>query len=209
MGVAVCGVIHVVGGTQPSEGIAGCGAAHVLAVHAVGSTSPPVGPWVAVCGAAGEFITVVDDLTGQPDGCRWGPVNFDLVDRPCTGPIFNQQCGSYLGSITILYFPATNDLVPRPNTEKYLDTLGIGNVNYIGGLKIIAYGSKLSAAFSPTLFNNLRFVAGGLQINDIDKSNRLVRIGGLDKLQQVSPNPILSTLGLGFAKTLSVGPQAK
>lgn len=143
---------------------------------------------VAGCGAAGETITVVDGLTGQPDGCRWAPKGYFESGgnfQACTGFIFNRQCGSYLGTIQIVYQPVTDGITP--NTVEYLNTLGIGNINYIGGNFFID-AANATGTLSPSVFGNLQFVGQTLLIQNCAA---LVHIGGLEKLQQVTLHPIM------------------
>lgn len=144
---------------------------------------------VAGCGEIVDLFTVVDDLTGTPGGCRWGPgVEPAVILQPCTGFIYNKQCGSYQGGIVIIFSPAGQNFTP--NTQAYLTTLGIGNVNYIrGSVNIYTNASRpVSKPISPSLFPNLRRVNGM-----VISGERIVRIGGLDQLQQVLSHPILLT----------------
>eukprot|EP00884_Botryococcus_braunii_P012371 jgi/Botrbrau1/21134/Bobra.0061s0028.1 len=171
----------------------------------------PAVPAAPSCGAPGGYITVLDFLSTQSGGCQYALVPFTQVTQSnvvaCTGNIFGgTTCGSYAGNIDIVYVPATQSLAP--NTVAYLNTLGLGNINYIGGdLRVIV--SQLTGVLSPAMFPNLQYINGGFLVADDGTPPKIQSIGGLNKLQQVGANFAVASVAFGdlssFASIQCVG----
>jgi hypothetical protein len=149
----------------------------------------------AVCGKRDSNITVIDQLTGGLDGCYVSTLSFEqlLLDpgnvTQCTGPLFGETCGTFFGNIDIVYFPATSSLTP--DTLEFLRTLGLADINAIGGnLRIFVTGLQGLGTIAPNLFTGLLGVAGNLSVADDAVPPAITSIGGLTSLVQV----ILSSL---------------
>eukprot|EP00884_Botryococcus_braunii_P012369 jgi/Botrbrau1/21132/Bobra.0061s0026.1 len=157
-------------------------------------TIPAANP---VCGSRGDYITIIDLLTVQQGGCYYARAPFTQLGQSnpvqCTGNLFGgTNCGSYFGNIDIVYTQGSTTITP--NTLAYLNTLGLGNVNFIGGdLRIIFV--SVPGPLSPAIFTNLQFVNGSFAVSD-NSSPPIVRsIGGLTRLRQIGATFGLTPVG--------------
>jgi hypothetical protein len=144
-----------------------------------------------VCGQAGDNITVVDQLTGGLNGCYFSTLPFEqLLVNPgdstqCSGPLFTDPCGSFAGNIDIVYFPASSPATP--STRDFLDTLGLGGINSIGGnFRVFVTDVQNLGTIAPEVFAGLVTVGGSFSVVDLSVPPAITSIGGLTSLVQVS-----------------------
>jgi hypothetical protein len=108
------------------------------------------------CGSLPDVYSVYDFLDGT---CAWSagipnPPTFP-TGSPCNVKPFGMDCGSYQGTLFIVYVQKTAGVV-QPNTQAYLDGMGLGNINSIYTLSITRFasdwdGGTITLDFLPSL----------------------------------------------------------
>jgi hypothetical protein len=145
-----------------------------------------------VCGQQGDNITVIDTLTGTLDGCFYANVSYEqLVADPsqemqCSGLLFGNPCGSFAGNLDIVIYPGGPSVIP--STRDYLSTLGLADVNLVGGnVRVIVTGLQGLGTIAPDVFTGLVAVEGSFSVVDDAVPPAITSIGGLTSLAQVIP----------------------
>jgi hypothetical protein len=163
-----------------------------------------------VCGDSSISISVYDLLDGT---CFWigGAPGSGSTQFPCNQPPFGQACGSFGGSLYIVYAQGTGGRL-EPNTQAYLDTMGLGQINSVYSLIITRVPSAWGGTIAPVFLSSLVQVTRDLFVrkgNDPDPTFPITAVPGLANIRQIANTTFvydtLITRGDLFASLQCVG----
>lgn len=153
----------------------------------------------AACGSPADSITLFDSLDG---GCAWfmGLPASLATPRTCSSPIYNVICGSFQGTLYIVY-SQSDAARTSPGTQGFLDVLGLGKINSVGNLFVTALPATWTGTIAPLFLPSLVRVQGGLSVvgTDASKVFPVTAVLGLNNVAQVGNT-------LAFQNTLIEGP---
>lgn len=141
-----------------------------------------------VCGDPTSTITLIDLLDGT---CGWffgePSDRFKSTLKPCTQPAFGQTCGSYRGLLQIVYY--LNSTTLQPNTQAYLDGIGLGQINTVADLTISRIPGTWPGTIAPVFLTSLVHVTGSLYVQKsggvTDEVIPITALPGLANVMQV------------------------
>ncbi len=141
------------------------------------------------CGRPSSVYAVYDHLDGT---CTWsaGFPNppFVPTGSPCNLKPFGMDCGSYQGILWIVYVQKTAGVF-QPNTQAYLDGMGLGKINSVGSLQITRFASDWGPqTVSVDFFSSLVQATGSIFIAKyftVDPPFPLTAYPGLANVRQV------------------------
>lgn len=144
---------------------------------------------VAGCGGSTDDITVYDLLDGS---CAWGqgvlPTSGLLQ---CTGQIYGRVCPGFAGNLYIVYTTVGNTPGASPNTQAFLNTLGLGSVTYVGQLYVVS-PSNSGGPIAPVFLPSLTTIGGDLRIlRDPAVTVSIVALPGLAAIRQIGKFALL------------------
>eukprot|EP00884_Botryococcus_braunii_P023167 jgi/Botrbrau1/9534/Bobra.0211s0025.2 len=147
---------------------------------------PDVGPSSNACGAESDVITVYDLLGG---GCGWGPSLLPQTPFACTTQIFGRNCPGFRGNLFLAFLGGSGS-TGVPNMQSYLDTLGLGSVDYLGSLTVFA--GSISVPIAPTFLSTLISTGFGLTVTtEANSTGGFTELPGLENVQQIGSNLLL------------------
>jgi hypothetical protein len=158
-----------------------------------------------VCGDASSIVTVYDFLEGS---CRWTDAPPGVVGdtvNECTVKPFNMDCGSFLGTLSIVYaWEEGLSPFPQPNTQTYLNGVGLGSITSVGNLTVTRLAANWGGnTITLDFLTSLVQATGDVYIGILDTINDppfpVTAFPGLANLRQVGRD--ISTL-----RTLATSP---
>jgi hypothetical protein len=147
-------------------------------------------PSCAACGDYADRLSVIDYLDGS---CRWTATAWDFASglpptqllQPCNAFIYGRQCTAILGGLTIAFYQQNPILPYQPNTQVFLDTLGLGRIQSSGSLTVSSLlpgPESIAPVFLTTLVHiGDDITAGSLVL----RGNGIRSLPGLSALLQV------------------------
>lgn len=135
----------------------------------------------AVCGKPADNITVYDALDGT---CAWSPAFLPSTNLlECSGQIYGRVCPGFAGTL-VLAFAQQSSQATNPDMQKFLNTLGLGSMTYVGQLFVIS--PNTSVPIAPVFLPSLTVIGQSLQIlRDPTANTSIVALPGLAAVRQI------------------------